>query len=139
MDSPFCFLLYCLDSFSAFLQDFLQFILLVGPKHGDTGLLEVRDSLEDRGGGQMATGVENASILVDALDIDAELLFQKVDFLIYGQWGGTGIVEIITDFLENPWSSEVARPIITASTPYLSKASLASSGVVISPLPMIGI
>ena len=33
----------------------------------------------------------------------------------------------------------MARPIITASTPYLSKASLASSGVVISPLPMIGI
>ena len=78
----------------------------VRPKHGDTGLLEVRDSLEDRGGGQMATGVENASILVDALDIDAELLFQKVDFLIHGQWGGTGIVEIITDFLENPWPSE---------------------------------
>lgn len=72
--------MYCLDSFPAFLQDFLQFILLVGPKHGDTGLLEVRDSLEDRGGGEMATGVENASVLVDALDIDAELLFQKVDF-----------------------------------------------------------
>lgn len=79
MESPFI-LLYCLDSFPAFLQDFLQFILLVGPKHGDTGLLEVRDSLEDRGGGEMATGVENASVLVDALDIDAELLFQKVDF-----------------------------------------------------------
>ncbi|CDA55788.1 unknown [Prevotella sp. CAG:604] len=54
----------------------------------------------------MATGVENASVLVDALDIDAELLFQKVDFFIHGQWGCTGIVEIITDFLENPRSSE---------------------------------
>ncbi|CUQ57566.1 Uncharacterised protein [Segatella copri] len=32
----------------------------------------------------MATGVENASVLVDALHVDAELLFQEVDFLIYG-------------------------------------------------------
>ncbi len=57
-----------------------QFILLVGPKHGDAGLLEVRDSLEDGGGGKVATGVENASVLVDALDIDAELLFRRSIF-----------------------------------------------------------
>ena len=40
----------------------------------------------------MATGVENASVLVDALHVDAELLLQKVDFLIYGEWGCTRIV-----------------------------------------------
>ena len=51
MISVYLLLDYCLDSFPAFLQDFLQFILLVGPEHGDAGLLEVRDSLEDRGGG----------------------------------------------------------------------------------------
>ena len=33
----------------------------------------------------------------------------------------------------------VALPIITASTPYLSKHSFALSGVVTSPFPMIGI
>ena len=33
----------------------------------------------------------------------------------------------------------VARPIITASTPYFSKALSASSSDFMSPLPMIGI
>ena len=54
----------------------------------------------------MTASVEDATILVNALHIDAELLLQEVDFLIHRQWGGTCIVEIITDFLEYPRSAE---------------------------------
>jgi hypothetical protein len=32
----------------------------------------------------VATGVENASVLIDALYVDAQLLLQKVNLLIYG-------------------------------------------------------
>ena len=54
----------------------------------------------------MTASVEDATILVNALHIDAELFLQEVDFLIHRQWGCTRIVEIITDFLEYPRSAE---------------------------------
>ena len=73
-----------LDSFSAFFQYFFQFLHGRGSQHGDSRLAEIRDALEDRGGGKVATGVENASVLVDALHVDAELLLQKVNLLIHG-------------------------------------------------------
>ena len=84
MDSPFCFLLYCLDSLAAFFQYLFQFLNSSGSQHGDSGLSEVGDALEDRGGGKVATGVENASVLVDALHVDAKLLLQEVNLLIHG-------------------------------------------------------
>ena len=75
---------YRLDSLSAFFQYLFQFLHGRGSQHGDSRLAKIGDALEDRGGSKVATGVENASVLVDALHVDAELLFQEVDFLIYG-------------------------------------------------------
>lgn len=52
LDSPFySMLLYCLDSLPAFLQNRCQFFHGRGSQHGDSGLSEVGDALEDRGGG----------------------------------------------------------------------------------------
>lgn len=73
-----------LDSLSAFFQYLFQFLHGSGSQHGDSRLAKIGNALEDRGGGKVATGVENASVLVDSLHIDAKLLFQEVDFLIYG-------------------------------------------------------
>ena len=81
---PFCFLFYRLDSLAAFFQYLFQFLHGRGSQHGDSRLAKIGNALEDRGGGKVATGVENAYVLVDALHVDAELLFQEVDFLIYG-------------------------------------------------------
>ena len=75
---------YRLDSFPAFFQYFFQFLHGRGSQHGDSRLAEIRDALEDRGGGKVATGVEDASVLVDALHVDAKLLLQEVNLLIYG-------------------------------------------------------
>ena len=86
LESPFTYtvLFYCLDSLSAFFQDLFQFLHGSGSQHGDSRLAEIRDALEDRGGGKVATGVENASVLVDALHVDAKLLLQKVNLFIHG-------------------------------------------------------
>ena len=73
-----------LDSLSAFFQYLFQFLHGSGSQHGDSRLAEIRDAFEDRGGGKVATGVENASVLVDALYVDAQLLLQKVYLLIHG-------------------------------------------------------
>ena len=75
---------YRLDSLSAFFQNLFQFLHSRGSQHSDSRLTEIRDTLEDRGGGKMATGVENASVLVDTLHVDAELLLQEVNLLIHG-------------------------------------------------------
>lgn len=50
MDSPFCFLLYCLDSLPAFFQYLFQFLHGRGSQHGDSRLAEIGNALEDRGG-----------------------------------------------------------------------------------------
>ena len=42
--------------------------------NGDSRLAKIGNALEDRGGGKVATGVENASVLIDALHVDAQLL-----------------------------------------------------------------
>ena len=73
-----------LDSLAAFFQYLFQFLHGSGSQHGDSRLTEIRNALEDRGGGKVATGVENASVLVDALHVDAKLLLQEVNLLIYG-------------------------------------------------------
>ena len=77
-------LFYCLNPLSAFFQNLFQFLHGRGSQHGDSRLAEIRNALEDRGGGKVATGVENASVLVYALHVDAQLLLQEVDFLING-------------------------------------------------------
>ena len=50
----------------------------------DSRLAKIGNAFEDRGGSQVATGVENASVLVDALHVDAKLLLQEVNLLIHG-------------------------------------------------------
>ena len=73
-----------LDSLAAFFQNLFQFLHGRGSQHGDSRLAEIGNALEDRGGGKVATGVENASVLVYALHVDAQLLLQEVNLLIYG-------------------------------------------------------
>ena len=73
-----------LDSLAAFFQYLFQFLHGSGSQHGDSRLTKIGNALEDRGGGKVATGVENASVLVDALHVDAKLLLQEVNLLIYG-------------------------------------------------------
>ena len=75
---------YRLDSLSAFFQYLFQFLHGSGSQHGDSRLAEIGNALEDRGGGKVATGVENASVLVDTLHVDAKLLLQEVNLFIYG-------------------------------------------------------
>ena len=53
-----------------------------GAKHGDAGLAEIGDALEDGGGCEVTTGMEDASLLVDALHIDAKQLFEDIQFLV---------------------------------------------------------
>ena len=77
-------LFYRLDSLAAFFQYLFQFLHGSGSQHSDSRLAEIGNAFEDRGGGKVATGVENASVLVYALHVDAKLLLQEVDFLIYG-------------------------------------------------------
>ena len=56
----------------------------IGAEYGYARLTEIGNALEDGRGGKVATGVEDASVLVDALHVDAELLLQEVNLPIYG-------------------------------------------------------
>ena len=49
-------------------------------EHGDTGGAEVGDALEERRSSEVATGVEDASLFVDAGDIDAQLFDEDIQF-----------------------------------------------------------
>ena len=75
---------YRLDSLPTFFQNPSQFLHGRGSQHGASRLAEVGNALDDWGGGQVTTGVENASVLVDALHVDAQLLLQEVNLLIHG-------------------------------------------------------
>ena len=57
----------------------------IGAEHGDAGLAEVGDALEDGRGSQMAAGVEDAAVFVDTLDVDAELLLEDVELVVEGE------------------------------------------------------
>ena len=56
----------------AILQNSDEIGHFVGTEHGNAGLAEVGNALEDGAGGKMTTGVEDATILVDALHVDAD-------------------------------------------------------------------
>ena len=55
---------------------------MLGSEHGNACLAEVGNAFKDRSCCQMAPCVQDATILVDAFDVDAQLLFQHVDFLV---------------------------------------------------------
>ena len=79
------------------LEDVEELLLRLGTQHLDARLSEVWNTLEDRGSGEMATGVENGTLLDSevgiaglpgegqAFDIDAQLVLKDVDFLIERQ------------------------------------------------------
>ena len=79
------------------LEDVEELLLRLGTQHLDARLAEVGNALEDGRGGQMATGVENGTLLdgeigvagltgeAYALDVDAQLLLEDVDFLVERQ------------------------------------------------------
>ena len=93
----FCSLLQwlVLESGAAVVEDGQQVGGGLGAQHGDARLAEVGDALEDGRGRQVATGVQNAAVLVDALHIDAQLLLEDVDLVVEGEregWWVGGLV-----------------------------------------------
>ncbi len=52
---------------------------------GDTRLLEVGNTFEDRRCSQVSASMQNASVLIYTVDIDAQLFFQDVNLLIDGE------------------------------------------------------
>ena len=58
---------------------------MIGLEHGNARLAEVGNTLEDRTCRQVATGMQDAAVFVDALYIDAQLLLKNVNLLVDGQ------------------------------------------------------
>ena len=53
--------------------------------------------------------MEDASLLVDTLHIEAEEFFEDVEFLVEGETGGLGrirVIQIVADFFEDPGAPE---------------------------------
>ena len=57
----------------------------IGAEYGYARLTEIGNALEDGRGGKVATGVEDASVFIDAGDVDAELLLKDVELGIEGE------------------------------------------------------
>ena len=53
-----------------------------GTEHGDARLAEVGDALEDGRGSKVATGVEDAALLVNALHVDTQEFFKDVELIV---------------------------------------------------------
>ena len=60
----------------------------IGAEHGNARLAKIGYALEDGRGSQMATGVEDAAVFVDALDVDAQLLLEDVELGVEGEGRG---------------------------------------------------
>lgn len=71
------------QSLTALFENGRQFLDGSGAEHGDARLPEVGNTLEDGRGSQMATRVQYAPILVYAFYVDAHLLFENVNLVIY--------------------------------------------------------
>ena len=68
---------------------------------------EVGDGLEDGCGSEVPPGVDDASLLVDAADIDAQLLLEDVELAVEVECGvGNSRIEIVAYLLEDPGPSE---------------------------------
>lgn len=61
-------------------EDGEEIVHRFGAEHGDAGGAEVGDAFEERCRSEVATGVEDASFLVDAGDIDTQLFDEDVQF-----------------------------------------------------------
>src|SRR5574344_816738 len=89
------------------LQNSDEVVCLFCTQHGDAGLTEVGDALEDGTGCEVTAGVEYAAVLIDAVRIDAELVFQQIDLFIQGEGTGCGIViEYVTYLRDYPGTTE---------------------------------
>ena len=53
-----------------------------GTEHGDARLAEVGDALEDGCGCEVTAGVQDATLLVDTLHVDAQQFLKDVEFLV---------------------------------------------------------
>lgn len=84
-----------------------EFLNRCGAQHGDAGLAEVGDALEYGRGCYVAACVQYAAVLVDALNVDAQLFEQDVELAVEGErrvFGTT--VEQVAHLLEYPWAAE---------------------------------
>ena len=101
---------HCVSSLSqfgsGFFEDGQEVIHRVGAEHGDARLSEIGDALEDRSGSEVSSGVEDASLLVDALYIDAQQLFENIEFGVEIEVLGFSTVQIVAYLFKYPGASE---------------------------------
>ena len=84
------------------IQDAIKLGTRVGTQHGDACRAEVTNALKQGRGSQMATDVQNATILVDAVDALINLTaHQRHLFLIADHWYFSCEQELL-HFPENP-------------------------------------
>lgn len=84
-----------------------EFLNRCGSQHGDAGLAEVGDALEYGRGCYVAACVQNATVFVDALNVDAQLFEQNVELAVECERRVFGTaVEQVAHLLEYPWAAE---------------------------------
>ena len=69
------------------LEDGKEFFYCLGAEHGDAQLLEVGQSLEEGGGGQVTAYVEYATMFVEAGYALVHLVAQDIHALVEGESG----------------------------------------------------
>ena len=84
-----------------------EFLNRCSAQHSYASLAEVGDALEYGRGCYVAACVQNATVFVDALNVDAQLFEQDVELAVEGErcvFGTT--VEQVAHLLEYPWAAE---------------------------------
>ena len=94
---------HCVSSLSqfgsGFFEDGQEVIHRVGAEHGDARLSEIGDALEDGGGGEVSSGMQDASLLVYPFNIDAQQFFEDVEF-------GASLIQIVAYLFKYPGAPE---------------------------------
>ena len=104
------------------LKDGQQVIHRLCAEHGDAGLTEIGDAFEQGRSSEVATGMEDTSLLVDTSNIDAQLFDKDIQFGVEVKNHGDRaavlrrlctdrpvpliLIEIIAHLFEDPWASE---------------------------------
>ena len=101
---------HCVSSLSqfgsGFFEDGQEVIHRVGAEHGDARLSEIGDALEDGGGGEVSSGMQDASLLVYPFNIDAQQLFEDVEFGVEIEVFCASLVQIVAYLFKYPGAPE---------------------------------
>ncbi len=101
---------HCVSSLSqfgsGFFEDGQEVIHRVGAEHGDARLSEVGDAFEDGGSSEVSSGVEDASFLVDTLHVDAQQLFENIEFGVEIEVFCASLIQIVAYLFKYPGAPE---------------------------------